>query len=234
MLRGRGEFGVDEAGAVGDLWGMSNILNIPGDILAAIFSGWVVTWPTALLSIIWLCWISSWIIASVWSGRTKTAVPTLDSWRYRLPILLGAIFLMPPVERFLGAEQLYRIGNTGTYVVGVIVVLGLSFVWWARIHLGRFWSNAITHKEDHRIIDTGPYGVVRHPIYTGQIVGLLSTGIAIGNWAAMLGVVLISLGEWQKARMEERFLSVELGSDAYGAYCRRVPMIVPFLKPSAS
>jgi protein-S-isoprenylcysteine O-methyltransferase Ste14 len=212
---------------------MSNILSLPGDILAAIFSGWVVTWPTVLLSLIWLCWISSWIIASVWSGRTKTAVPTLDSWRYRLPILLGAVALMPPVERFLGAGQLYNIGNIGTYVVAVIVVLGLSFVWWARIHLGRFWSNAITHKEDHRIIDTGPYGVVRHPIYTGQIVGLLATGIAIGNWAAILGTILISVGEWQKARMEERFLSAELGSDAYGAYCRRVPMIVPFLKPSA-
>ena len=110
------------------------------------------------------------------------------------------------------------------------MVLGLSFVWWARIHLGRFWSNAITHKEDHRIIDTGPYGLVRHPIYTGQIVGLLATGIAIGNWAAMLGVCLISLGEWLKGRMEERFLSVELGAEAYGAYCRRVPMIVPFLR----
>jgi protein-S-isoprenylcysteine O-methyltransferase Ste14 len=45
----------------------------------------------------------------------------------------------------------------------------------------------------------------------------------------MLGAVLISFGLWQKARMEERFLSVELGADAYGAYRRRVPMLVPFL-----
>ena len=212
---------------------MSDILNIPGEALAAVFSGWVVTWPTSLLSMIWLCWVLSWIIASVWSGRTKVAVPTLKSSAYRLPILFGAIILMPPVERFLGAGQLYHVGNVGTYLVAVVVLLGLSFTWWARIHLGRFWSNAITHKEDHRIIDTGPYGVVRHPIYTGQIIGLLATGIAIGNWAAMLGVVLISLGEWQKARMEERFLSVELGVDAYGSYCRRVPMIVPFVKPMA-
>jgi protein-S-isoprenylcysteine O-methyltransferase Ste14 len=186
---------------------MSNILDIPGEVLASIFSGWVVTWPTALLSLIWLGWISSWIIASVWSGRTKTAVRTFDSWVYRGPILLGAIFLAPPIERLLGATPLY--------------------------HLGRFWSNAITHKEDHRIIDTGPYGVVRHPIYTGQIVGMIATGIAIGNWAAILGTLLIPFGEWQKARMEERFLSVELGTDAYAAYCRRVPMIIPFLRPSA-
>lgn len=209
------------------------MLNIPGEIIASVFSGWLVTWPTGLLSLIWLAWVASWILASFWSGRTRSHVPTRDSWPYRLPILLGAILLVPPVERFLGANQLYNLGNAGTFVAGVVVVLGLSFTWWGRIHLGRFWSNAITHKEDHRIIDTGPYGMVRHPIYTGQIIGLLATGLAIGNWAAMLGVVLISFGEWQKARMEERFLSVELGADAYGAYCRRVPMIVPFLKPMA-
>jgi protein-S-isoprenylcysteine O-methyltransferase Ste14 len=233
LLRGQREFGVDESGAVGDLWAMSNILNVPGEVLAAIFSGWVVTWPTALLSLIWLGWISSWIIASVWSGRTKTAVRTFDSWVYRGPILLGAIFLAPPIERLLGAAPLYHLSDTVIYGLALVVVLGLCFTWWARIHLGRFWSNAITHKEDHRIIDTGPYGVVRHPIYTGQIVGMIATGIAIGNWAAILGTLLIPFGEWQKARMEERFLSVELGTDAYAAYCRRVPMIIPFLRPSA-
>ena len=211
---------LDVRGAVGDLWKM---LSIPYEIIAAVFSGWVVTWPTALLSLIWLGWVTSWIIASFWSGRTKAHVPTLESWAYRLPILFGAILLMPPVERILGVAQLFSLGDTGTYVMAMVVVAGLSFTWWARIHLGRFWSNAITHKEDHRIIDTGPYGVVRHPIYTGQIIGLLATGFAIANWAAMLGVVLISLGEWQKARMEERFLTVELGPMSMGpiaAACR--------------
>ena len=103
------------------------------------------------------------------------------------------------------------------------------FTWWARIHLGRFWSNAITHKEGHRVIDTGPYGLVRHPIYTGLIAGMLVTGVAVGTITAMLGAVLISLGMWQKARMEEDFLVAELGADAYGSYCRRVPMLIPFL-----
>jgi protein-S-isoprenylcysteine O-methyltransferase Ste14 len=130
----------------------------------------------------------------------------------------------------LEAKQLYHLGNAGTYLLAVVVVLGLSFTWWGRIHLGRLWSNAITHKEDHRIVDTGPYGMVRHPIYTGQITGLLATGIAIATWPAMLGVILISFGEWQKARMEERFLTAELGAEDYGSYCRRVPMIVPFLR----
>jgi isoprenylcysteine carboxyl methyltransferase (ICMT) family protein YpbQ len=201
----------------------------PDEIVEAFFGSWVSAWPTRLLSLIWLGWVASWVAASFWSGRTKTHVRTLDSWVYRLPILLGAILLLPLTERLLGARPLYRPGDAGTYAAAVVVLLGIAFAWWARIELGRFWSNAITRKEDHRIIDTGPYALVRHPIYTGQIVGLLASGIAIATWPAMLGMLLISFGEWQKARMEERFLRVELGADAYAAYCRRVPMLVPFL-----
>ncbi len=203
-----------------------------GDIGNALFGGWIATWPTKLLSLIWLAWVVSWVVASVWSGRTKTHVRTMDSWVYRLPILVGAILLMPFTARVVGAEQLYNPGTVGTYGLAVVTLLGISFTWWARIHLGRFWSNAITHKEDHRIIDTGPYGMVRHPIYTGLIIAILATGIAVATWTALLGALFISFGEWQKARMEEGFLSAELGHEAYRAYSRRVPMIVPFLRRS--
>ncbi len=203
-----------------------------GNLGDAILSGWIVTWPTKLLALIWLAWVVSWVVAAFWSGRTKTHVATRDSWVYRLPILIGAIFLMPLTARVLGAAPLYHVGNVGTYILALVTVCGISFTWWARIHLGRFWSNAITHKEDHRIIDTGPYGMVRHPIYTGLIVGILATGLAVGTWTAILGALFVAFGEWQKARMEEGFLSVELGQEAYRNYSRRVPMIVPFLRRS--
>jgi isoprenylcysteine carboxyl methyltransferase (ICMT) family protein YpbQ len=205
------------------------MLSSPGGITDAFLSGWIVTWPTKLLALIWLAWVVSWVVASFWSGRTKSHVPTWDSWIYRLPILIGAILLSPWTAGAVGANKLYELGDVGTYLLAVVVLLGISFTWWARIHLGRFWSNAITHKEDHRIIDTGPYGVVRHPIYTGLILAILATGVAVGTWTSLLGALFISFGEWQKARMEEGFLAAELGAEAYGAYSRRVPMIVPFL-----
>ncbi|MBV9533324.1 MAG: isoprenylcysteine carboxylmethyltransferase family protein [Bradyrhizobium sp.] len=203
-----------------------------GDIGDVLFGGWIVTWPTKLLALIWLAWVVSWVIAAFWSGRTKTHVRTRDSWVYRLPILLGAILLMPLTARLAGARPLYNVGTFGTYVLALVALLGVSFTWWARIHLGRLWSNAITHKEDHRIIHTGPYGMVRHPIYTGLMTALLATGLALATWTALLGAFLISFGEWQKARMEEGFLSAELGPEAYRAYSRHVPMIVPFLRRS--
>lgn len=198
-------------------------------IYETVSSGWIATWPTKLLAFIWLAWVISWVAASFWSGRTKSHVRTRNSWVYRLPILLGAILLSPWGTGMLGDKPLYEPGNAGTYLLAIVVLLGISFTWWARIHLGRFWSNAITRKEDHSIIESGPYGLVRHPIYTGLILAILATGVAVATAASLLGALLIAFGQWQKARMEERFLSAELGAEAYRSYSRRVPMIVPFV-----
>lgn len=193
------------------------------------WGGWTTTWPTQLLALIWLAWLASWVGASFWQGRTKKHVMSLDSTRYRLPILAGGVLFTPWTAEVLGEKPLWHLGNAGVYALAAVTLAGISFTWWARIHLGQFWSNAITHKEDHRVVDTGPYAFVRHPIYTGLITGMLATGIAVGTVSAILGAILISFGMWQKARMEEVFLSKELGADAYGSYCRRVPRIIPFM-----
>ena len=205
------------------------MLSHAGEIREAVLIGWIATWPTEMLAFIWLAWVISWVIASFWSGRTKTHVRTRNSWIYRLPILLGAILLSPWGVGALGERPLYNPGNVGTYMLAAVVLLGISFTWWARIHLGRFWSNAITRKEDHSIVDSGPYRLARHPIYAGLILAILATGAAVATAASLLGALLISFGEWQKARMEERFLTTELG-EAYESYRRRVPMIVPFVR----
>ena len=200
-------------------------------LLSVAWGGWTTTWPTELLALIWVAFLASWVGASFWQGRTKKQVMTLESQRYRLPILVGGILYTPWIAQALGWKPLWVLGNTGIATAAILSVAGIAFAWWGRLHLGKFWSNTITHKEDHRVIDTGPYGIVRHPIYTGLIFGMLVTGIAIGAVTTILGAILISLGMWQKGRMEEVFLSKELGEDAYGAYCRRVPMIIPFLSP---
>lgn len=210
------------------------MLHDPRQWLDFVWSGWTATWPTQLLAIIWIAWVLSWVIASFWSGRTQKHVLTWESRRYRIPILLGAVLFTPWTGRVLGETPLWHFGPRGIYLLAGLTLAGISFTWWARIHLGRFWSNAITHKEGHHVIDTGPYGLVRHPIYTGLIAGMLATGVAVGTVTAILGAALISLGMWQKARMEEVFLAAELGADAYGAYRRRVPMLIPFLPPSRS
>ena len=170
------------------------MLHDPGQWFAFNLSGWTTTWPTQLLAIIWILWVISWVLASVWSGQTKKHVMTWDSLKYRLPIFAGAILFLPLTGKVLGEKPLWQFGSVGIYALACLVLAGISFTWWARIHLGRFWSNAITHKEGHQVIDTGPYGLVRHPIYTGLIFGMLVTGVAVGTVTAMLGAVPIAVG----------------------------------------
>jgi len=201
-------------------------------IVEFFWSGWTATWPTQLIALIWVAWLLSWAAGSFFSARTEKHVRTWDSRAYRIPILIGAVLLTPWTARILGEQPLYHLGSAGVYVLAALTLAGTLFTWWARIHLGRFWSNAITRKEGHRVIDTGPYGLVRHPIYTGLIGAMLATGLAVATVSAMLGVFGIAFGLWQKARMEEGFLSTELGADAYEPYRRRVPMLVPFLPAS--
>ena len=105
---------------------------------------------------------------------------------------------------------------------------GLAFTWWARLHLGTLWSARVTRKDDHRIIETGPYGIVRHPIYTGIIAGLIATVVAFPGPINIAGVALLIVSFVLKGKLEERFLKGELGAQSYEAYQRRVPMLVPF------
>jgi protein-S-isoprenylcysteine O-methyltransferase Ste14 len=198
-------------------------------IAAWLWSGWSTTWPSAVLALIWLAWLLSWLIGALFSGRTEKRVNRADSRAYRIPIIVGAVLLMPWTASILGEKPLWQVGVTGTYMLAALTAAGCLFTWWARLHLGRFWSGTITRKEGHRVIDTGPYQLVRHPIYTGLIAAMIATGIALGTASALIGTVLIAFGFWQKARMEEGFLSNELGAETYDRYRHRVPMLVPFL-----
>lgn len=187
--------------------------------------------PSETFEVIWIAWFVSWMAASFWSGRTEKRAATWDTWAYRAVIFCGVILVAPWTARALGELPIWHLGNSGAYALVGVMLLGLLLTWLARIHLGRLWSSAITRKEEHRIVDTGPYAFVRHPIYTGIIIALLATAATEATLAALLGAVLIAFGLYLKARAEERFLMVELGPHDYGSYCRCVPMLVPFLPP---
>jgi protein-S-isoprenylcysteine O-methyltransferase Ste14 len=189
----------------------------------------VIKHPSAILDLIWIGWLISWVAASSWSGLTQKRIATLPTWTYRAAMIAGGILLIPVTPWLLAEQRIWAVGYDAAYALAGLMLLGLAFTWWARIYLGRLWSSAITRKEGHRIIDTGPYALVRHPIYTGLIIALLATAAADARVTALLGAALIIFGLWLKARSEERFLTAELGADTYGSYCRRVPMLIPFL-----
>jgi len=165
----------------------------------------------------------------LWSGRTEKRAATREVWIYRIVIFAGAILVAPWTAQVLGERPTWQVGYYGAYAFVGVMLIGLALTWWARIQLGGLWSSAITRKEKHRLIESGPYAFVRHPIYTGLILALLATAAIEATLLALVGALLIVLGLWVKARAEERFLSTELAPETYESYRRRVPMLVPFL-----
>ena len=177
---------------------------------------------------LWVAWALSWFAAALWSNRTEKRVGFRAEVGYRAVLTLGGVLFAVPAHRYEGVLRLWHVDAATAWICAVVIAAGFSFCWWARIHLGRLWSGQITKKADHRVVDTGPYRVVRHPIYTGILLAVLATMIAKGTALGIVGGVLLWVGLWLKARLEETWLSQELGADAYASYRRRVPMLVPF------
>jgi len=172
-------------------------------------------------------WAVSWIAAMVWSRRAAARPPPVDQLVHWLPTAVGLCLL---AFGSLGTHftPLWRLDEVAGWTLAGVCAAGLLFTWWARISLGSLWSGSVSRKDDHTVIQSGPYHLVRHPIYTGLIVAALAQGVLIGMAANLVGAVLVGLGFWLKARLEERFLSQELGAATYAEYRRRTPMLVPF------
>ncbi len=186
--------------------------------------------PSLALIGLWVAWGLSWMLASVWTSRTATALPLNSQLGYRLITIAGAV-LLAFGQRPIGGHSAPWWNMAGqSWLLVALVACGFVFCWWARLHLGRMWSSSVTRKADHRVIDTGPYALVRHPIYTGLIIAALATAVFEASSIAFAGVGLIVLGCWLKAELEERFLRQQLGAEAYDAYAQRTGMLVPRLR----
>lgn len=103
---------------------------------------------------------------------------------------------------------------------------GLLFSVWARRHLGANWSQSVTLKEGHELITSGPYALVRHPIYTGLLLGFVGCAVARGEWRGLLAVALVGGVLWRKLRLEEKWMREQFG-EPYEDYSRRVAALLP-------
>jgi protein-S-isoprenylcysteine O-methyltransferase Ste14 len=113
-------------------------------------------------------------------------------------------------------------------VTDCIVVAGVAVTVWARITLGRNWSVEPTFKQDHELIESGPYALARHPIYTGLLLMALGAAINIGRTLGVAVYVGLCAALWWKARQEEQIMSRHF-PEAYSEYKTRVRAIVLFV-----
>jgi protein-S-isoprenylcysteine O-methyltransferase Ste14 len=190
--------------------------------------------PQYATLIVWFAWFVSWMLAALWSARVAKRVDWNSQFLYRIVTIAGAFLLFGvQTHSYHGSGRFWVLNDDVSWALVGVVTLGFLFAWWARIYLGSLWSGWITKKAGHHIVDTGPYALVRHPIYTGLILSAFATAIQRGTLVALLGAAVMAWGFWIKARLEERFLREELGPETYDSYRRRVPMLVPFGPKSA-
>jgi protein-S-isoprenylcysteine O-methyltransferase Ste14 len=110
----------------------------------------------------------------------------------------------------------------------VIVLTGLIIALWARTVLGGNWSGSPTFRENHELIERGPYRFVRHPIYTGILLMILGTAIISGRTTPFLALIICFLIYWQRLRQEEVLLTKHF-PETYPAYKSRTKALIPFL-----
>lgn len=187
---------------------------------------------TAITShIIIACWsifIIVWVLAAL---RTKPIVEKQSvgsMLAHRLPIGLGWWTLAVPKWQGPMSWQLIPRAPVFEILGAALCCYGLAFTLWARYTLAGNWSSDVTFKQNHELIRTGPYRVVRHPIYTGLLVMCLGTAIHLGQLRGLLSLLLFTLGFWIKLRQEERLLLRHF-PDTYPGYQREVKALIPFV-----
>ncbi len=179
--------------------------------------------PNATLSTLWGAWLIVWMVGALWTARTVEHQPVGPRLAHSALFAGGSllIFFRPDA---LGPG--IRVASAAAWGGVVLVAVGLGFAVWARVHLGRLWSGHVTLKADHAIIRSGPYGWVRHPIYTGLLLAATGTTIVGGTPGGLVGLGLLTCGVLLKIRQEEKLLGAHFG-DAYRSYQTEVPALVP-------
>jgi protein-S-isoprenylcysteine O-methyltransferase Ste14 len=175
-----------------------------------------------------------WLIAAFASKRTARR-EAAGSRLLHLAIMTATFVLLFPSLPFAGGLPMGALARrfvpdwpliawTGL----ALTVTGCAFAVWARLLLGSNWSSSVTVKQDHQLIRKGPYAIVRHPIYSGFLLGLLGAALGEGEWRGIAGLALAFIGWAMKSRKEEAFMTAQFGA-VYSNYQGEVKALIPFV-----
>ena len=177
----------------------------------------------------WIAWCLYWLCASFNAKPSRRSETVVSRLTHYVPLILGITLLT--FSRLAGAALGHRFlpRSAALFWIGAVFLLaGLLFSVAARRHLGGNWSSRVTVKQDHTLTRSGPYRLVRHPIYTGLLLAVLGNAIALGEWRGLVALALFSAAFLRKIQIEERFMLEQFG-DAYMRYRKEVAALVPGL-----
>lgn len=183
------------------------------------------------LSLIWISLLLFWIL----SGRNNKQSIHKESFfkrflLYWLPLLI-AMLLLGPGEWF-GHSLIRENFVEHTNLVGgiglLISFMGLLIACWSRYLLGKNWSLSVQKKENHELIKSGPYSILRHPIYTGILLIFIGNTIIVGDYRGIIAVLIVFISFWFKLKKEEKWL-IEIFGEDYHNYKKTTKAILPYL-----
>jgi len=177
----------------------------------------------------WLGYAAYWSTMSARVRATERLEPA-SSRLARLVLMVCAIALLclPRLPLPLLNERFLPRGTRTFWSGAAMTACGLLFSVWARRRLGSNWSQAVALKEGHELITSGPYALVRHPIYAGLALGILGSAVARGEWRGLVAAALVFAALWSKLRLEEKWMRERFGA-SYEAYSRKVAALVPYI-----
>lgn len=167
-------------------------------------------------------------------GRSKTGEKQDRStlrviWVVIVASIMGGVFVARSSKLSADPHSIFVLPAADILALAGVVMFGLGLFlrWWAIITLGRFFTVDVVVEKDHDVVERGPFRLVRHPSYTGVLLAFFGWALTLGNWGAML-VVLIPIFAvfMHRMKVEEQALQGALG-DKYVAYMRRTKRLVP-------
>jgi protein-S-isoprenylcysteine O-methyltransferase Ste14 len=180
-----------------------------------------------LIIVLWVIWLAVWTAAAFFVKRTRIKEPLGTVLYERVPVIIGMVMLVRP--QWLPASLTKRLFTEGSgLALGalVLVIAGMLFAYWARVHLGRNWSGKVIVKVEHTLITSGPYRWVRHPIYGGMTLALVGTALAIGAPYGFIALALILCGFLVRVRLEEALMRDTFPGE-YDRYSRHTARLIP-------
>jgi protein-S-isoprenylcysteine O-methyltransferase Ste14 len=175
---------------------------------------------------IWIVMIVYWNISARNIQPVAKAEDAKSTARRQLLLNLAILMLFVPVP---GLTRQFLAPTRAAVAAGFTVQAGSAlFYFWTKRYLGRFWSSAVAIMKDHQLVRSGPYRLIRHPLYTGMVGMFVGTAIVSGQYHALIGAALGVFAYWGKIRIEERALSEAFGAE-YDEYKRHSSALIPWL-----